>query len=246
VSSRAIGGLADAFIGAGARLVVGSSFKAPDEGAREFAEKFYQAIFGQCPAGAAMRVARGHVMSNPDWGAAWACFVMYGDPCFQLDLQIDGVQAFLARIGMQRGDFDARAARVIERAVSYGVRMGALETAHLLAALVSGPNPYLRDRFRACNIPSRRLEAAFRTAFKALEVAQPPPNAAVDLTCTQNARAILRAAKAVAGAERRPICELDLVRALIRSRGGAMAEIFSSLGIQTEQLDPDSQSGTNM
>jgi hypothetical protein len=246
VSSRAIGGLADAFIGAGARLVVGSSFKAPDEGAREFAEKFYQSIFGQCPAGAAMRLAREHVMSNPDWGAAWACFVMYGDPCFQLDLQIDGVQAFLVRIGMHRDDFDAAAARVIERAVSYGVRMGALETAHLLAAAVSGSNPYLRDRFRACNIAPRRLEAAFHNAFKALEVARPRPSGAVDLTYTQNARAILLAAKALAGTEHRRICELDLVRALVRSRGGAMAEIFSGLGIQIEQLDPDSQSRINM
>jgi len=241
VSSRAIGGLADAFIGAGARLVVGSSFKAPDDGAREFAEKFYQAIFNQRPAGAAMRVAREHVMSNPDWGAAWACFVMYGDPCFQLDLQIDGVQAVLARLGASRSDFDAGAARVVERAISYGVRMGALETAHLLAAIVSGSNSYLRDRFRACNIPPRRLEAAFHDAFKALEVTpRPGPNTAVDLACTQNARAILLHAKLLAATERRRVTELDLVRALVRTRGGALAEIFGNLGIQLEQLDPDS------
>jgi len=239
VSSRAIGGLADAFIGAGARLVVGSSFKAPDDGAREFAERFYQAIFNQSPAGTAMRVAREHVMRNPDWGAAWACFVMYGDPCFQLDLQVDPVQAFLAGIGISRDDFDAGAARVIECAVSYGIRMGALETAHLLAAIVSGPNPYLRDRFRACNIPPKRLEVAFDNAFRALEVSDRERNPPVTLMCTPNARAILLGAKILCAPERRRISEVDLVRALVRTRGGAMGRVFGRLGVQIEQLDPD-------
>ena len=36
--------MTDAFLGAGARAVIGSLYRAPDAGARAFAEAFYRAV----------------------------------------------------------------------------------------------------------------------------------------------------------------------------------------------------------
>ena len=245
VSARAVGGLADAFIAAGARVVVGSAFKAPDDGARAFAEKFYQTILGGQPAGAAMRTARRHVMGHADWGPAWACFVMYGDPCLRIELQLDELQASLAQIGLSRDEFDAGAGRVVERAVAYGVPMGGVETSHLFAALVGGGNPFLRDRLQEKRVAVEALEAAFRGIFKAMEGSRPVRvGTAGSVRYSSNARAILFAAKVSAqAASGRRISELDLLRGFVKSQGGGTRAILRSLGVEIDELDPDAASG---
>jgi CHAT domain-containing protein len=79
-SSQAIKNMTDAFLGAGAQVVVGSQFELPEAGASEFAKKFYGRVLCGKTVGEAMREARKHVMGNKKYGATWACYVMYGDP----------------------------------------------------------------------------------------------------------------------------------------------------------------------
>jgi hypothetical protein len=240
VSARAVGGLADAFIAAGARVVVGSSFRAPDDGAREFAERFYQRMLGGHAAGAAMRDARLHVIGNADCGPAWACFVLYGDPALRLELQVDAVQGTLTRLGLGRRDFDAGAGRVMDRAVAYASRMGALETAHLLAALIGGTNPFVRERLRRSGVNPAALERVFADAFTGPGGGRTVmPARATALDCTANVRALLTSAKAHAGAAGALISELDMVRAFVRSPGGRTADLLDGLGLRLAELDPD-------
>src|ERR1700722_7432424 len=76
-------GMTDAFLEAGAQAVIGSLFPAPDVGARTFAEAFYRCVLDGKTLGEAMRLARKTVMGASDCGPAWACFVLFGDPCLR-------------------------------------------------------------------------------------------------------------------------------------------------------------------
>jgi hypothetical protein len=237
-SARAVRGLADAFIAAGARLVVGSMFDSPDDGARAFAEKFYEITLSGQPVGEAMRLARQHVKGKTAWGAAWACFIMYGDPCLRIELKVDDLQASLRQLGLGRDAFDTAAGRVLQRAVTYGLPSGSVDTAHLFAAMVGGENAFLRDRLRSKRIPPEALEAAFQEAFKAVggatSSASSPPQ---QVQYSANAQSVLLLAKEEARSDK--ISELDLVRAFVKKKGGGTGDVLRGLGVAITELDPD-------
>lgn len=236
-SARAVRGLADAFIAAGARLVVGSTFNSPDDGARAFAEKFYEITLNGQPVGEAMRLARRHVKGKTEWGAAWACFVMYGDPCLRIELKVDDLQSSLRPLGLGRDAFDAAAGRVLQRAVSYGLPVGSVDTTHLFAAMVGGENAFLRDRLRAKRIPPEALEAAFQEAFKAIGGSAGASTSSQPIQYSPNTQSILLLAKESARSEK--ISEIDLVRAFVKRKGGGTGEVLKKLGLPVAELDPD-------
>ncbi|MFJ6460204.1 CHAT domain-containing protein [Streptomyces sp. NPDC091387] len=66
------------FMVLGAKTVVGTRTEVADEGAWRFAAEFYGQLLAGRPAGAAVRAARTALRDRPD--AAWASFVLYGDP----------------------------------------------------------------------------------------------------------------------------------------------------------------------
>ena len=84
--------LTHAFLEAGAQFVVGSLFKVPEAGSRQFAEKFYEGVLARQSVGASIRLARAHVRGRPGCGATWASFVLYGDPCLVVDVRRDSLE----------------------------------------------------------------------------------------------------------------------------------------------------------
>lgn len=66
------------FMSLGAKTVVGTRTEVADEGAWQFAAEFYGRLLAGEPAGAGVRAARAALRERPD--AAWASFILYGDP----------------------------------------------------------------------------------------------------------------------------------------------------------------------
>ncbi|WP_149829146.1 CHAT domain-containing protein [Streptomyces tailanensis] len=66
------------FMTLGAKTVVGTRTDVADEGAWLFAAEFYGRLLAGEPAGGAVRAARVALRERPD--AAWASFILYGDP----------------------------------------------------------------------------------------------------------------------------------------------------------------------
>ena len=60
------------------------------------------------------------MIGKPEYAAAWACFVMYGNPCLRLELKVDEVQRMLDEAGLKREDFEPDCMRVVEQAYEYG------------------------------------------------------------------------------------------------------------------------------
>jgi hypothetical protein len=78
------GGLASAFVYAGALGCVGSLWPVQDECAADFAIAFYRQLLDGETLGEAMRRARVHIRVTYPNSPTWATFMLYGDPTFRL------------------------------------------------------------------------------------------------------------------------------------------------------------------
>jgi hypothetical protein len=223
--------LTDAFLRAGSQIVVGSLFAVPDEGACLFAEKYYESLLDGCSAGEAMRLSRKSIFGRASCGAAWACFVMYGDPSlapFQDDLQ-----AALRSIGFARAEFDGGAFAVLE-AARQGARMSRLiGSAELLYAMLDGHDSYLRDRLKDRGAPADRLREELRTVF-----ASALANHDEGLQFSEHVRTILTLARDAAKSRGSTISERDLVRGFARRPAGR-AKLIIGRVLAPQDLDPD-------
>lgn len=232
-------GLAAAFLRAGARAVVASMFKSPDAGSAEFSRKFYELILNGTTLGLAMREARRHVLLKPECAAAWACFVLYGDPCLTLTVRTNELQSALNRIGVGREDFEKDCAKVLQCACDYGRPLHQVGTTHLFAALVGSVNPYLSDRLREQGVPPDKLQSAFQDVFQTVEQEEqraPAGSSSGETELSENVETILKLARDKAGQNK--ITEIDLVYGLVKSGGGTVGEILDHLGVDLDRLYP--------
>ncbi|WP_329066892.1 CHAT domain-containing protein [Streptomyces sp. NBC_01429] len=74
----AVASMCTAYMVLGAKTVIGTRADVADDGAWQFAAEFYGRLLAGEPAGAAVRAARVALRERPD--AAWASFILYGDP----------------------------------------------------------------------------------------------------------------------------------------------------------------------
>ena len=227
---------------------MGSLFQTPDEGARAFAEKFYEALLAGKPAGEAMRLARKNVMSKKQYAAAWACYVMYGDPCLRMSLDRDELQEALAEMNLSRIDFDPSCLLVLERAFEFGRQSGGIGTPHLFAAMVGGENPHLRDSLLKQGIPPDRLRDAFREVFRGVGGRRPKAvksRAFYPVTSDlgrmlKKSSAKRRSGRGMAGGGGSgdwTLCGGSCGSAA----AGEAGEILRSVGVDLDTLDPDYQ-----
>jgi hypothetical protein len=235
--------LTNAFLEGGAQVVVGSLFSVPDEGGRVFAETFYRQVLDGATLGRAMRMARNEVYGKPEYGAAWACFVMYGDPCLRLEISVDELELMLKAVGLQRRDFDPTGIEILEKAMSYGGRARFVATPHVFAALVAMTSTGVHDWLERNNVLAETLHRNFQKLFdelsRAVEERQPGdashPQTPVGLS--ENARAILDRARSLTG--KGLISSEVLVKAFAQTAGGRTGEILRTLGVDVHELDPD-------
>jgi hypothetical protein len=245
-SVESVQGLTDAFLQAGAKAVVGSLFRVPDAGGRVFAETFYERLLGGRTLGEAMRGARTAVFGKPQYGAAWACFVMYGDPCLRVELSIDELAQALQhpedaeRLG--REDFAEDGLHIVEKAFEYARRHRRMRTVHLFAALAHNPDGAVCRWLVRRGVPGEALHAASQRLFR--EGGETPENhrsARHDqgelppMTLTSNARAVLLGARKLAGG---PIGEPHLVAAFARGASGRTREALRAMQLDVRELDP--------
>lgn len=216
-----VNSITDAFLEAGAQVVIGSLFPIPDDGARAFAEKYYELVLAGNILGDALRAARLHVMNNPYFGATWACFVMYGDPCLQIKFEeVDPKERILNSIGFSAKDFEIPASRIIEQAISYGKPNGRVSTANLFAALIVERGKELEDIFQSQHIKFEEIKGAFEKFFTAAP-SKTDESITKEITVSKNVQAILKYAKEIAQkGERDKISDKDLSKAFAKAIGG--------------------------
>jgi hypothetical protein len=230
-------GLTDAFLGAGAQAVIGSLFPAPDIGARAFAESFYSSVLEGRPVGEAMRLARKAVLGAAGCGPAWACFVLYGDPC--LRVEPSEVATALRQINLQVGQFEEPALKVLEAALGYAASDRLIGTAHLFTAMIDGADPLLADGLRQQGVPPPRLRDAFKELFERVRREASITMVAESAQFSAGARDILWDAVTLARTEApRGVRESDLVRAFVRMQGGSAGEVLRKMGIDLGALAP--------
>jgi hypothetical protein len=245
-SGEVVQGLTEAFLSSGAQMVIGSLYDTPNRGAAAFAKKFYAEFMRGRTAGEAMRQARLHVRGMEDCGLAWACFVMYGDPRFSLDLKSDDLDSWLAKAGFERAHFDAAATKVLQRAVAYGLITKGVSTAIFFAALVEGEDPFLRKRLEMCGVLDL-LEGAFKAALKSGTAESSPAEKASEgeTEASRNVIDVLRLAQSICaekGMEK--ITELCLASAFSRQTAGGAWAILKKLDVKPADLDPWRSGGT--
>ncbi len=230
-------GLTDAFLSVGAQVVVGSLFEVPDEGARAFAEKFYESVLNRKTMGEALQLAREETKDKEKCAAAWACFVMYGDPCLRIEFKEDELQTLLNSIGLNRLDFGISCCRVVSQALEYGRPIGMVGTPHLFAAMMGGEDGFLRDHLQEKDVPSKKLQEVFKKAFRIAESAKEKP--AKSVRFSRNLECILQNALKIAQSnDRKKITELDLVGGFAVQNGGETGEILEGLGVNVKALAP--------
>ena len=236
-------GMTDAFLAAGAQVVVASPFEIPDEGAGSFAIQFYESILNGKTLGQAMRIARQSVMHESRYAAAWACFVMYGDP--SLTIELGGIDAdertfekMLCETDLERVSFELGTYRLLEQAYEYGHPTGNINSVHLIAAMMGGQNSFLRDRLREQGIPSEKLRAAFQNVF--VKINENTGVIAETITLSSNVEKMIQnAVKIAISGGRENVSELDLLTSFVRMGGGGAGDILESLGIHLSSLNPE-------
>lgn len=213
-SARTVDGLAGAFLDVGAQIVIGSRYAVPDEGARVFAETFYEQMLGGASAGEAMRMARLHTRDVPACGGPWACFVMYGNPCFT----VDEIGRLLATVGLARRRLELPATQVLDRAIQLGRRVGQVLSEHVLAALPE------REHLRLHPLDSRdrtpvAVDRLFPETFGTAVAASAPTGSPA---LSESTGEMLRVAEWIASSRHATslITTLDLSRAIIAMGGG--------------------------
>lgn len=231
--------LADSFIEAGVQLVIGSLFDVPEKGACAFAEKFYNCVLGGNTVGEAMRVARKHVKDEKEYGATWACFIMYGDPCLRIKIKDSEIQELFSELELSVNNFEPSCLQVIKQALEYGRPNGSINTLHLFTAMIEGDNSYLRDRLQDQRITPESLYNEFKEIFQILSTITSQPKQVV---FSKNVKNILLNSNVITQAVGQDkITELDLLKSFIKKHGNEIGQILREKGVNIKALDPDSK-----
>ncbi|MBD3340216.1 MAG: CHAT domain-containing protein [Candidatus Lokiarchaeota archaeon] len=228
--------LTEAFLETGARLVVGSLFEIPDEGARIFAEVFYDNVLNGEMVGEALRKARYITMEDRKYGATWASFIMYGDPCLQVEFKKDEIEELLNTINMTRKDFDISASRIIEQTVMYGKESGRISTVHLFAAIIADENSEIAKTLNYQKIPAEKLKNAFQKIFSIAEDLDFEKSDKKKIKFSTNLEAILEYAKEqIKNNDKEKITVSDLNNAFSERAGGPTLQILKKLGVDFQK-----------
>ena len=250
-SGLIVKGLTEAFLAGGARAVIGAMCRIPDGGAQAFAQAFYGAAFsGRYETGGALRSARLAVKGKPGLGAAWASFVLYGDPTLRVSLWDDGAtsspdgamqagkvlnsggdQPQVMMVGPLRAEeCCSQAWHQLEQAVLFAVRPSGtvVTTVDIFRGMIADPGS-------PASLSMQRLGLSARQ----LALPKEPLDAAIGgehVRSTENASKILLMAQAEAIAAGRLVSMDDLLHAFVTHGGGQMGASMRRHGVVPDCL----------
>lgn len=225
-SAGGVESLAGAFLRKGANIVIGTVYKVSAVGAQVFASRFYENALQGLPAGESLRLARNYVHKQAECGNAWACFVMYGNPCCKITGTILPDQL--------QHPYDISARKIVEHCVRLSEASGLVCTPFLFAALLDGDDPLLRDSLISQGVSTEQLRGMFTAArddeenrFQTHE----------SLSVSRNVLEILElAAKQAIDEKRKKISPRDLIRGFAGQGGGSMGRVLSASGASLSPL----------
>lgn len=228
-------GLAGAFIGGGARCVIGTRWDVNDHEASDFAVLFYEAALEGQPIGEALRLARVRFRElHPD-DATWAAFVLYGDPTLYL---IEPSSPFLPTGRLNRACFSSGVGKALGALPNETQQTGSevIDVQHLLLALTT------IDGGRTAEVLAKmgheRAEA--HSQMQRLFRRDRPPTRQLELirdAFSDRARAALEAAKTEAKAMSAERIEEDhLLAVALRLLDKDLAEQLRQRGLDPERM----------
>lgn len=253
-SADRLSNLCAAFMTVGSQVAVGTQYRVSEHVARGFAERFYADLVKGVPAGAAVRDARRLVSVGMD--AAWAAFVLFGDPTVRIR-PVGGNQAepaaaepatagrpvplasepppavHLATPVSVPGPADRRphlareTAAVLEGVIASAEPHGRVTSLDLLVGLLAGDTP-LRQLCMQAGIDPDALR---RRALQVLARAPTVPSAGVRLSPT-----VAAALAAMPAMDHDPLTLDDLCRAFADTKGGGAGRLLAAAGVPLEHL----------
>ncbi len=229
-SASSVESLSNAFLRKGATLVIGTVFKVSAFGAQVFAGEFYKHALGGAMVGEAFKAARIYTQKKPNCDNAWACFVMYGNPC----LKIIGTTLPSA---LQK-PYEDSCRKVIENCVRYSQGSGLVCSPFLFAAMIDGEEPALRDGLREQGISTEKLRQLFESAR---EEGRNEKGLGAELEVSESVLEIInRAEEETKKNGRQRLSERDLLMGFARQGGGIIGKLLNSSGIDLMKIAGES------
>ncbi|MFC9974790.1 CHAT domain-containing protein [Spirillospora sp. NPDC127200] len=231
-SAGRVANLCVAFMASGAKAVVGTRAEVAEDGARRFAEEFYQRLLSDGTVGEAVREARAELMGGPD--AAWASFLLYANPA----VRIGGAPPDVP--GEHRPKFDTSVVTMLGLALGLAAERRLLTSQHLLLGLVTMDE--MQEGMEA-RVGRGRLAAItrdLRRAVAEIPVMDPPPgpeDADMYPILSDTVTRVLYAAEDRATAGGRDMVGLqDVAAAFVEVGGGTATRSVTSGGVSLRSL----------
>ncbi|WP_067489627.1 CHAT domain-containing protein [Actinomadura hibisca] len=231
-SAGRVANLCVAFMASGAKAVVGTRAEVAEDGARRFAEEFYQRLLSDSTVGRAVREARAELMDGTD--AAWASFLLYANPA----VRIGGAPPDVP--GEHRPKFDTSVVTMLGLALNLAADRRLLTSQHLLLGLVTMDEV---QEGMAARVGPGRLAAItreLRRVVAEIPVMDPPPepeDADMYPILSDTVTRVLYAAEDRATAGGRDMVGLqDVAAAFVEVGGGTATRSVTSGGVSLRLL----------
>lgn len=147
-------GIVVPFIYAGARVVIGSSWRISDKGAKVFAESIYNHLLSGETIGRAMTETRIEMKQKYSTNTDWAAFNLYGNPglCFLNGLNFPNLPGKL-----KLSDFTDKGVEVIKTASGLLKKSSLISTTHLFYSVISQNKELAIQTSYALKVPSEEI-----------------------------------------------------------------------------------------
>ncbi|QFR01154.1 CHAT domain-containing protein [Streptomyces phaeolivaceus] len=230
------------FMVMGAKSVVGTRTDVADDGAWQFAAEFYDRLLAGASAGAAVRAARAALRARPD--AAWASFILYGDPAASITRD---ARSGAARPEERPEDDDdlpvplsPDAQRLMRRVRASAAERGVVASVDLLQGLLGEPDIRQRIEESIGEDSAEALDQVINEVFSRSAAADGDPLPAVGgpvFSDTVN-RVFADAATRAAADGRATITTADIAVAFVAVGGGISSRLLELCGVPLSHLLP--------
>ncbi|MEV6591037.1 CHAT domain-containing protein [Streptomyces acidicola] len=240
-SAGRVANLCMSFMVMGAKTVVGTRAEVADDGAWYFASNFYGRLLAGESAGSAVRETRAALRGRPD--AAWASFVLYGDPA--ASIAEGGAPAGATDLpdasDHASGPLAPEADKWIRRVYELAADRGLVTSSDLLLGLLSADG--LREGLES-SIGAERLDVLGEVLRAVIEQGSDRDNDGADgdgsVVLSDTVARVLNEANARAsGRGSSAATTADIAAAFVDVGGGMSVRLLELCGIPLELLLPD-------